>query len=282
MISVIVRSFNDEAVIRETLKSLLAQKIDEEVEILSFDSNSSDGTLDILREFPDVKIFPHDGLPYRPGRVLNRAVAAAKGDIVVFNNSDATPQDEYFLAALIRPLKDPAVGAVFANQLPRPDALPLVRKDYMRAFGDGRDAATWRHMFSLASSAARREVLVQIPFDEAYQYSEDIEWSWRLKTRHGMKIAYAPDARVMHSHNYTGAEVRKRFYNEGIADGMIWPEVPSLPRILLALGKEIVRDWLYLFRAREFGAILPGVVYRVRQRLYTYRGVCDQVKGRRK
>ena len=59
------------------------------------------------------------------------------GDVVVFNNSDAVPCDQHWLEALVRPLLSGRAVFAFANQLPRPDATMLVRKDSERAFGDG-------------------------------------------------------------------------------------------------------------------------------------------------
>lgn len=275
MISVIVRSFNDVQIIGRTLAALCRQQINDTVEILNLDSGSSDGTLAVVREFAQVRIIPDDGLPYNPARTLNRAVEAATGDILVFNNSDAVPLSDDYLAVLTAPLTDTEVGAVFGNQLPRSDAWPLVCKDHQRAFGDGRDAATWRHMYSMASSAARREIALRYPFDLRFQYSEDIEWSWRLKTQHGLRLVYVETAQVEHSHNYGLLQARKRFYNEGLANAMIWPEKPRFGAAAGQAGKEILRDWRYLWRQRQLGYLLPGLAYRIVQRWELYRGERD-------
>lgn len=281
MISVIVRSFNDAWIIGRTLEALCHQQVDTPVEILNFDSGSSDGTLEIVRQFPQVRIVPGDGLPYNPARTLNRAVEVAAGEILVFNNSDAVPLDDDYLARLTAPLAAPEVGATFGNQLPRADAWPLVCKDHLRAFGDGRDAATWRHMFSMASSAARRETARRHSFDLRFQYSEDIEWSWRLKTRHGLSLVYVEEARTEHSHNYGIRAARKRFYNEGLANAMIWEEPPRFWTAAGQGGKEILRDWRYLWRQRQLGYLLPGLLYRVVQRWELYRGERDGCQKRR-
>ncbi len=278
MISVIVRSCNDRDYIGETLSMLLRQQVDDEVEILNFDSRSTDGTMDIVRSFPAVRAIPPEEGPYVPGKVLNRAVREAKGEIIVFNNSDAIPQHCDYLAKLIAPLRDPAVGAVYGNQLPRPDAWPLVRKDNLRAFGDGQVAATWEHMFSMASSAARRDVLQHVPFDESFQYSEDIEWSLRLKRQYHYRIVYVPEAEVEHSHNYPPAALRKRFYNEGRANAMMYRRRPSALRALLAFGREAGRDFNYLLRNGELKYLASGLRYRALQRLSTYRGERDWAK----
>lgn len=279
MISVIVRSYNDANIIRRTLSMLLRQRLNEDFEILNFDSGSTDGTREIVAEFPSVIAIPPEDIPYNPARVLNRAVQTAKGDILVFNNSDAIPLNGDYLAVLTAPLRDPKVGAVYGNQLPRPDADPLVRKDYLRAFGDGKIAARWRHMFSMVSSAARRDILCMAPFNPEYQYSEDMEWSWRLKHHYKLHIVYCQEAMVEHSHNYTPAQLEKRFYQEGIANARLWNLQPSLSHSLLALAVELHRDIAFLLDEHLIGAIPAGVRYRVRQRLAEYKGQCDFKRG---
>ena len=270
-ITVVVRSHNDRDLIRETLTMLCGQTAASRMEILLFDDNSTDGTLEIAASFPSVTVMPWDGQPYNPPRVLNRAVDAAKGKYIVFNNSDAVPRSHDAVERIVAPLRDPQVGAVYGNQLPRADALPLVRKDYERAFGDGTVAASWGFMFSLVFSAVRTDVARRIRFNPAFQYSEDIDWALRIRES-GLKVVYEKDAAVVHSHNYTPEILRKRFYNEGIANGMLYGGRPSFIRAFLGFAVESARDFLYLLRHRELGCCFRGIRYRWIQRMSCYRG----------
>ena len=271
-ISVVVRSHNDRDFIRDTLTRLCGQTAAGRMEILLFDDNSTDGTLEIAASFPEVTIVPWDGLPYNPPRVLNRALDAARGKYIVFNNSDAVPCSDDAVERIVAYLSDPAVGAVYGNQLPREDALPLVRKDYERAFGDGSVAASWGFMFSLVFSAVRADVARKIRFNPAFQYSEDIDWALRIRES-GLRIVYAPDAAVTHSHNYTPEILRKRFYNEGIANGMLYDRRPSFARAFLGFTAESARDFGYLLRHHELGYyFFQGIRYRYLQRMSCYRG----------
>ena len=164
--SVLVRSHNDEALIGRTLDGIFAQKVAFPFEVVVCDDASTDLTREIAARFP-VRFFERPVGPYKPGRTLNALVRDAKGDVVVFNNSDAVPLDDRWLDSLVKPLLDEPSRPVFtfANQLPRQDAQALVRKDSERAFGDGKVQATWRFFFSLASSATWRRLLVETPFD---------------------------------------------------------------------------------------------------------------------
>ena len=271
-ITVVVRSHNDRDLIRDTLSMLCDQTVADRMEILLFDDNSDDGTLEAAMSFPSVTVVPWDGLPYNPPRVLNRAIDAAHGKYIVFNNSDAVPCSRDIVERIVARLQDPEVGAVYGNQLPRADALPLVRKDYERAFGDGTVAATWGFMFSLVFSAVRTDVARRIRFNPAFQYSEDIDWALRIRAS-GLKIAYAADAAVVHSHNYTPEILRKRFYNEGIANGMLYRKRTSFVRAFLGFAVESLRDFRYLLRHHELGYyFFAGIRYRWTQRMSCYKG----------
>ncbi len=280
LVSVLVRCRNDAAFLVRTLDAIVAQECPFAHEVLVCDDGSADGTDEILRARPEVRIVPRPAGAYRPGRTLNALVRAARGEIVVFNNADAVPLDCHWLANLVAPLADGSADATFANQQPRPDAMPLVRKDSERAFGDGSVSAQWPRFFSLASSAAWRDGLLWHPFDEDLLYSEDVEWANR---RADFRRRYVPTARVEHSHNYTSAQLARRFYGEGYAEAQIFGDsVPGLLRVLGGACAEALRDGAYLRRARAlslraFGAALHR---RLVQRVAAWRGLRDATAGR--
>ena len=276
LVSVLVRAHNDAMVIGRTLEGVFAQRMESPFEVIVCDDASTDGTRTVAARFP-VRFVERPEGAYKPGRTLNALVRAAKGEIVVFNNSDAIPLDDGWLAALVKPLREnPGRPAfTFANQLPRPDAQALVRKDSERAFGDGKIQATWRFFFSLVSSATWRRTLLETPFDEAIQYSEDVEWAWRNARRavDPVKIVYCPDAHVEHSHNYTLRELAKRFRGEGMADRAIFGDRPSFARAILSAMRETLRDWAYLApHPRAWAEIPAAPVRRLVQRVAYWRG----------
>ena len=274
-VSILMRARNDEVLIERALKAIFAQKTDLKFEVVVCDDASTDGTREVAARFP-VRFFERPAGEYRPGRTLNPLIRAAKGDIVVFNNSDAVPLDERWLDELVKPLLAGSRRVfAFANQLPRADAQELVRKDNERAFGDGKVQATWRFFFSLASSATWRQNLLEVPFDEDIQYSEDVAWAWRNSRREvdPVKIVYCPDARVEHSHNYTLKELAKRFRGEGVADRIIFGDRPTLLRELASAARETLRDWAYLaVRPRGWLEMPVAPVRRLVQRVSHWSG----------
>lgn len=284
--SVLVRARNDEEFIGRTLERLFAQRADFPFEVVVCDDGSTDRTAEIAARFP-VRFVERPAGSYMPGRTLNAMVRAAKGDIVAFNNSDAVPCGQDWLARLVSPLRAPGGESAFAfaNQVPRPGASALVRKDMERAFGDGRVQRSWRFFFSLASSATWRRLLLETPFDETIRYSEDVAWTWRASHRpdNPVKPAYCPDAKVEHSHEYTLRELARRFRGEGAADAVIFGDAPSLPREFASAARETLRDWAYLAtRPREWGEIAGAPARRLVQRVSHWRGMLDARKAERR
>ena len=274
-VSVLVRARNDEVLIERTLKAIFSQKTELKFEVVVCDDASTDRTREVAAGFP-VRFFERPEGAYKPGRTLNPLVRTAKGEVVVFNNSDAVPLDEHWLDELVKPLLAGSRRVfAFANQLPRQDAQALVRKDNERAFGDGKVQATWRFFFSLASSATWRQNLLDVPFDEEIQYSEDVAWAWqnsRLE-KDPVKIVYCPNARVEHSHNYTLRELAKRFCGEGVADRVIFGDRPTFLREMMSAARETLRDWAYLIpRPKGWLEIPIAPVRRLVQRLSHWRG----------
>jgi len=275
-VAVIMRSFNEAHVIRETL-SMLRQQSFRDFELWNFDSGSIDGTFEIIQQHNVAeRILQNDSQTYNPGRVLNEAVRRVDAEILVFLNADATPTDRNWLAKLISPLQDSQVGAVFGRQVARSDCRSLFVKDTERAFGSGEESSGWVHFFSMANSAARREVLEQFPFETQIQYSEDIEWSYRLK-KAGFEVTYVPVASAIHSHNYTLRQSYRRHFGEGRADAWIFRNGEIAPTWwrywFLPFGMEVLRDLKWSMQKRSLDALLHSVPLRFVQKWARWRGV---------
>jgi rhamnosyltransferase len=281
-VAIAMRSYNDRAVIRGTLEMIRRQTYPN-LELWNFDSSSRDGTFEIIQEYnvPE-RIRQNDSATYNPGKVLNEAVRTVGGDVVVFINSDATPESDDWLERLVAPLADPQVGAVYGRQTARPDCRALFVKDTERAFGDGREAAKWVHFFSMANAAARRDVLERFPFETGIQYSEDIEWSFRLR-KAGLDIRYVPEAAATHSHNYTLRQSFKRHYGEGKAEAWIFREgelnTSFLRYCLLPFGMEVLRDLRWAVAKGSLDALGHTVPLRAVQKWGRWRGLLEGQKA---
>jgi rhamnosyltransferase len=279
-VAIIMRSFNDIDVIQGTLNGLKRQTF-QNFELWNHDSSSRDGTLKVILANNDPgRVLVNDPARYNPARVLNKAVSLCDNEIIVFLNSDATPTSDTWLADLIAPLlcdvPEARVGATFGRQTARDDCRSLFIKDTERAFGDGRISANWHHFFSMANAAARKSTLVEFPFEPKMQYSEDIEWSRRLKQA-GYSIKYVAAAKACHSHNYSLRESWRRHFGEGKAEALIFPANElntSFARyLLLPLVMEILRDAVYSLQCYSIDGLLHCVPLRLAQKVGRWQGL---------
>lgn len=213
-IEVVVRCKNEMPHVRRTLDALVASG----ARVLFIDSGSTDGSLEcaVAAGVETVRITPES---YIPGRVLNDAMRRTTGDVVAFVNADAVPLEPDAVNELVARCKAGAAAA-FGRQVPRPGARALTKADHARAFPGGSHDSKLGRFFSMAASAIRRDAWDALPFDERLRYSEDVDWTMRLRAL-GMTVAYCPDARFEHSHDYDLSAMRRRMKGEGAADASI-------------------------------------------------------------
>lgn len=201
--------------------------------IILVDSGSTDGTAALVDSQPDVTLLPL-GAPFTHGGARNRGVtAAADAETVVLMTQDAMPSNDGWLAALLAPLADEKVGAVYSRQVPRPGTNPMERFFLEFRFPDapapvtrkvqGRRLTMDDIFFSNVSAAIRRSLLAQYPFDERLIMSEDQRF---IKTimEAGWSVAYQPASVVVHSHNYSLAGTFRRYFDSVCAFRQIFPD----------------------------------------------------------
>jgi hypothetical protein len=115
---------------------------------------------------PPVRVLPGEGEHYY--QLKNRGAAAARGDVVVFVDSDVVPEEGWF-SELLRPFADPAVRAVCGNSYVDPTGV------YAKAFATGwffalrsetAEVAPATTAFYANNVAFRRDVILAHPFPQ--------------------------------------------------------------------------------------------------------------------
>jgi len=250
LVSIVIRSYNEAWALRETLPALAAQNY-KHWELIAIDSGSTDGSVELLRQFQPRRLIEIPHREYNPSSVINQGMELATANFAIFLNADATPQGPNWLEPLVAPLRKPTVAAVFGRQIPRPDCHAVFAHDYERCFGPNRESVHWKHFFSMASSGIRKDIWAKRGFNEDLQYSEDDEYT-RWCRSHGYRIVYCPESVVMHSHNYTPGQAYKRSFGEARALAAVWDGSPAQmnwPRtVLLGWLNDLRRDFVYCAR----------------------------------
>lgn len=268
-VSIVMRSFNEAWALRGTLESLRRQ-IGPTWELIVIDSGSTDGSIEILREFRPAHLIQIAKNDYVPGRVMNHGMRLARAERVIFLNADAIPANDHWLEPLAQALESPQVAAVFGRQIPRPDCRAVFACDYDRCFGPNRESAQWDHFFSMVSSGLRKDVWSLRGFLENIQYAEDDEYT-RWARAQGFHVQYCPDSVVIHSHNYTATQAYQRSFGDARALAASWPGTVSdfnWPKtMLLGWANDFRHDLRFCLMKGRVGEIPHAARIRWNQRL---------------
>jgi rhamnosyltransferase len=233
-VSVAILTKNPGLIFREVLSSVLNQELDYPYEILVIDSGSSDGTLEFLKSQSGVRLVEVPSSEFGHGKTRNLAMSLAQGRYVAMLTHDAKPTDIKWLSNLIEPLvSDASVAGVFGRHLAYPSARPWTRRDLEGHFNhflqwplvmgieDKERYATDQgyrqvlHFFSDNNACLRKSVWEEIPYPDV-DFAEDQLWAKSI-IEAGYKRAYANNAVVFHSHDYSVRDTFRRSFDESRA-----------------------------------------------------------------
>jgi rhamnosyltransferase len=266
--SIILRSYNEAWALGDTLRGLKSQEF-KDWELIVIDSGSTDGSQELIRAAQPAHFVQITPPEYNPSRVMNQGMRLAKSELCIFLNSDATPQGTNWLHPLVGALENPRVAACFGRQIPRPDCQAVFSNDYERCFGQNRESARWDNFFSMVSSGLRKDIWSQRGFREDLQYAEDDEYT-RWSKAQGYEVVYVPESIVMHSHNYTPEQARKRSFGDARAIGKASPENPDdvgwLKTVALGWLSDLRHDVSYCARTGRFAELAHAARIRWEQR----------------
>jgi rhamnosyltransferase len=223
MVSVIIPTLNAEIYIDDLLSSLKGQSV--KCEIIIVDSSSLDKTASIAAS-GNAKIVTVRKEDFNHGKARNIGVQEATGDIVVFLTQDALPFDKHCLENLLQLLESSEIVASYGRQMPRSDA-SLV-ESFARLFNyDDKPMIKGREdlsslgiktfFFSNVCSAIKTKEFKELGcFPENIVMFEDLIFAAKAILQ-GYKIAYVPEAKVWHSHNFSLLQQFRRYQDAGIS-----------------------------------------------------------------
>ena len=193
-------------------------------EIMVIDSSSEDNTVDICKRYENVSLFSIPRESFDHGRTRDMALRRCKGDIIVFLTQDAIPVNSEFLEKLIRPLADSNTAISVGRQLPKKNATKaeaLVRsfnypaESFIRSKEDVSSLGIKAFFCSDSCAAYRKDIYLKLGgFEYPLKSNEDMFFAAKA-LQNGYRIAYAADATVYHSHNFTLREQYRRNYIQG-------------------------------------------------------------------
>lgn len=215
--SILIPTLNGERDLRRLIPALQAQRFTGGLEICVQDSESTDGTRELLLAAgARLETIPRER--FHHGLVRNLLAARARGEFLIFLSQDCLPAREDFIEELVAPFIDRRVAGVTARTLPNPGDDALTRRTALalpeastQPFPRDLDglAGIWELdaatrvaylRFNNVASAVRASVMAELPFPEV-PFGEDFAWASRVLTA-GWRLTSAPASLVYHAHAY--------------------------------------------------------------------------------
>lgn len=221
-ISIIIPTFNAENYLPSLLEKLKSQTVS--FELIIIDSSSTDSTPSIAKQYTD-NIITIPQVEFDHGGTRTKAAKVASGEIIVFLTQDALPYDNQSISKILKPFKDPKVGAVYGKQLSY-EKTSLFGKhlrefnytdtSYIRIFNDKEKYGIKTAFLSDSFAAYRKSVLEQIHwFKDGLIVGEDNYAGAKILLA-DYALAYSADAKVYHSHSYTPWIEFMRYFDIGV------------------------------------------------------------------
>ena len=167
------------------------------------------------------------------GGTRKRAAALSSAEIMVFMTQDAIPEDKKLIENLVTALEPDGVGAAYGRQLPAGDCHFLER--YTRSFNYPEESCIKTkadlpvlgiktYFCSNVCAAYKKNVYEKMGgFVERTIFNEDMILAGHM-VQSGYGIAYASQARVVHSHNYPAMMQFHRNFDLGVSQAQ-YPEI---------------------------------------------------------
>jgi glycosyltransferase involved in cell wall biosynthesis len=190
-ITIITATFNSAATIRDTLASIREQD-HPDIEHIIVDGGSTDGTLDIVDDFPHIAklISGKDDGIYD---AMNKGISVATGQVIGILNSDDIYTDGTVLSTIAGVFSDPAVMTAYAD-LQYVDA-----NDQRKVLRNWRSGPFKRENFYFGwmpphpTFFVRREVYARAGvFNLGLRSAADYELMLRILVKLGMTTHYIP------------------------------------------------------------------------------------------
>ena len=185
-----------------------------------------------LETYQNIKVYHVSKREFDHGGTRRMGVKKSSADVFVMMTQDAMPKDDRLIEKLVEPLQG-EVAVAYARQLPREDSTPV--ESYTREFNypaksriksaADLDSLGIKTFFcsNVCAMYDRRTYEELGGFVESTLFNEDMIYAGHL-VQAGYAIAYAADAKVVHSHNYGCLAQFHRNFDLGVSQAQ-HPEI---------------------------------------------------------
>ena len=249
-VSIITSCYNRAATIRSAIESVLAQDYND-IEFIVVDGASTDGSLDIIREYVDrisIIISEPDHGMYE---AINKGIRVATGEIIGLLHSDDFFYDNGVIGRIVKRIKRTHADFLYGDGLfVNPDNTNKVVRNWI---GGGYRLWKVRHGWLPLHPTCyiRRDVMMRLGlYNESYKIAADSDLLVRYLLTGGLTVTYLNEyiVRMRMGGLSTDSAKRKKMWEEDIrvyVSHGLWPTLTKLekmawkvPQFVLALLKK--------------------------------------------
>lgn len=218
-----------------------------------------------LEQHKKVKVYHLSKREFDHGGTRYLGVKKTSGDVFLMMTQDAVPADERMLEELVAPLQD-NVAVAYARQIPKGDCNPI--EQYIRCFNyppqakiktmqDLPQLGIKTYFCSNVCAAYRRKIYEELGgFIRHTIFNEDMIYAAKA-IQAGYAVAYQPQAKVVHSHNYTKTQLFRRNFDLGVSQAdhpEVFADLPSA-----AEGKKLVAQTTSYLWKNHMASKIPSL-----------------------
>ncbi len=242
LVSIIIRTKNEERWISRCIKKILDQKY-KNYEIIIVDNYSTDNTIEKLSKFNVKKIVKIK--KYLPGYAINKGIKEADGEFCVILSAHCLPAKNTWLSSLVNTIQENKnYAAVYGKQEPMEFSSNSDKRDLFLIFGLDKRVQIKDTFFHNANSIIRKDIWEKYKFDNYVTNIEDRIWAKKIINKK-FNIVYQPDANVFHYHGIHQNNNKDRLQNvvkivsNSITTGSIDPNKTNIYAVLPIKGESL-------------------------------------------
>ncbi len=178
------------------------------------------------KAYPGCRVMHIAKNEFNHGGTRDWMAGMSAADLLVFMTQDALPADTDLIGNLVSPFKDPKVRAAYARQLPRKNCSLLEQcarnfnypeQSRIKTREDLETLGIKTFFCSDVCAAYDRQTYVELGgFPDRVDFNEDMIYASKV-IKAGYAVAYAAEARVIHSHDHTGRQQFRRNFDLAVS-----------------------------------------------------------------
>lgn len=213
-ISVVIRTYNEEKYIAETLRSIRNQECEQfHIEIVLVDNRSTDQTVKIAKEYIDKLVYIEKD-EFTWGKALNMGIEKATGEYILLTSGHCILVSGSLYKAL-KFAESNRLAAVYGGQIGDPKKDKIECLELFDTYPENYNQVCLKneHCCGISNAACflQKDVWINHRFDEKLLSAEDGEWASRIQNA-GYTIGYCSDFKIIHGHDYNPSYIEKKWF----------------------------------------------------------------------